>query len=288
MCSVLTNMASSATESKTEISTTTTESNAESSTAELDANLSEQERENMSDDLEDEEDEYDDDVSVGSPDCDNPDSNPGNNKQNPLRILRKRKNSSEVESNEKPLDFTSNKLSENEHHGSYFLPYKKVSGEASPDLLQQHDKNSMIFENHFNHQNEENSGGKSKRRGVAGFSIDDILSHKTAALKEQQQQQSIVRPWDIAANAAGHNAAASLAAAAASAAALERSRNSAGGNGGSPNGAADLQKASFRGSAKSGNKHNDQGDSPLDALFQMASKTFEGLKAKTGKIDFIL
>ena len=27
------------------------------------------------------------------------------------------------------------------------------------------------------------------------------------------------------------------------------------------------------------------GDSPLDALFQMASKTFEGLKAKSGKID---
>ena len=25
------------------------------------------------------------------------------------------------------------------------------------------------------------------------------------------------------------------------------------------------------------------GDSPLDALFQMASKTFEGLKAKSGK-----
>lgn len=27
------------------------------------------------------------------------------------------------------------------------------------------------------------------------------------------------------------------------------------------------------------------GDSPLDALFQMASKTFEGLKAKSGKHD---
>ena len=26
------------------------------------------------------------------------------------------------------------------------------------------------------------------------------------------------------------------------------------------------------------------GDSPLDALFQMASKTFEGLKAKSGKL----
>ena len=27
------------------------------------------------------------------------------------------------------------------------------------------------------------------------------------------------------------------------------------------------------------------GDSPLDALFQMASKTFEGLKAKSGKLS---
>ena len=28
------------------------------------------------------------------------------------------------------------------------------------------------------------------------------------------------------------------------------------------------------------------GDSPLDALFQMATKTFEGLKAKSGKTHF--
>ena len=35
----------------------------------------------------------------------------------------------------------------------------------------------------------------------------------------------------------------------------------------------------------SSSRRKSVGDSPLDALFQMASKTFEGLKAKSGKID---
>ena len=101
-----------------------------------------------------------------------------------------------------------------------------------------------------------------------GFSIDDILSHKTAALKEQKEaasQQSIVRPWDIHVghvSASGGNGGPSAAATAAMAAALHRKQQQA--------------KAS-------GNNGDDQGDSPLDALFQMASKTFEGLKAKSGK-----
>ena len=38
------------------------------------------------------------------------------------------------------------------------------------------------------------------------------------------------------------------------------------------------------GEKRKSSKHQSQGDSsPLDALFQMASKTFEGLKAKSGK-----
>ena len=35
--------------------------------------------------------------------------------------------------------------------------------------------------------------------------------------------------------------------------------------------------------ADSTSRRKSVGDSPLDALFQMASKTFEGLKAKSGK-----
>ena len=111
---------------------------------------------------------------------------------------------------------------------------------------------------------------------MAGFSIDDILSHKTAqaaaAIREQQRRSkkqrlmidvegdesdgdeddvdeededderaAIVRPWDKAEGAA--------------------------------EGPASRRKS--------------VGDSsPLDALFQMASKTFEGLKAKSGKIIY--
>ena len=110
---------------------------------------------------------------------------------------------------------------------------------------------------------------------MAGFSIDDILSHKTAALKgqkdssghneqQQQQQQPIVRPWDIHVGSGGGTSGSpthSAAAATAMAAALHRKQSK--------------QTA------------DDSGDSPLDALFQMASKTFEGLKAKTGKKSFI-
>ena len=41
------------------------------------------------------------------------------------------------------------------------------------------------------------------------------------------------------------------------------------------------------GEKRKSSKHQSQGDSsPLDALFQMASKTFEGLKAKSGKTFF--
>ena len=73
-----------------------------------------------------------------------------------------------------------------------------------------------------------------KKKGVKSFCIDDILSHKTAAL--QRSQPSIVRPWDRLDG---------------------RSR-------------------------ESGDRRKSLGDSPLDALFNMASN-FEALKAKSGK-----
>ena len=83
--------------------------------------------------------------------------------------------------------------------------------------------------------------------GVKSFCIDDILSHKTAALQRSQpgHQQGIVRPWDQS----------------------ECDRSQEGGGGGGE------RTASRRKSA---------GDSPLDALFNMASN-FEALKAKSGR-----
>ena len=249
----------------------------------------------------------DDELSVGSPDdqlneSENTDKNLNSNTTNSnttaaLRILRKRKNSDEesnsITDSEKPLDFT-NKKSTNEspllpnptvhHPNSYFLPYKKLEMSENPPSS----PSSKVFidQNLVKLQQDANSvsappGAKSvKKRGVAGFSIDDILSHKTAALKEQksqiqqEQQQSIVRPWDISSATSGGV-----------------SNGSGSPHGGIPS----------TGSAHSGNggaekqrklnssKQQNQGDSsPLDALFQMASKTFEGLKAKSGKTFFFV
>lgn len=81
--------------------------------------------------------------------------------------------------------------------------------------------------------------------GVKSFCIDDILSHKTAALQRSQpgQQPGIVRPWDQSE--------------------CDRTQEAGGGE----------RTASRRKSA---------GDSPLDALFNMASN-FEALKAKSGR-----
>ena len=191
-----------------------------------------------------------------------------------LRVFRGRKrrssaaeDSADTEDCDRPLDFSSAVKDEsdagsNDQIGhSYFSPFKKLeikpptSGAPSPPVGGSEPTGG--------------GGSKSKRKsGVAGFSIDDILSHKTAALKEQKEaasQQSIVRPWDIHVghvSASGGNGGPSAAATAAMAAALHRKQQQA--------------KAS-------GNNGDDQGDSPLDALFQMASKTFEGLKAKSGK-----
>ena len=133
---------------------------------------------------------------------------------------------------------------------------------------------------------------------MQSFSIDDILSHKTAELQQQAARrhhhrligddevdedeeedsntvtQPIVRPWDIgkAGSAFGippQHAAAMAAAAAAAAAASSSSPASS-----------TTESPSL---AAGGDRRKSVGDSPLDALFQMASKTFEGLKAKSGK-----
>ena len=202
-----------------------------------------------------EEDLSEDELSVGSPDEQAEQQEMSTTAA--LRILRKRKNSDNNESenedddeDDKPLDFTKKIVGEGGGENNYFLPFKKLE---------------MTTE-----QNDQ----KSKKRGVAGFSIDDILSHKTKELKEKEKQQNqinpnsppsgqpIVRPWDIVA-ASG---------AAAVQAAVNAAAHSANGGAATP---------SFNHHRKSGSKKDDS--SPLDALFQMASKTFEGLKAKSGK-----
>ena len=84
--------------------------------------------------------------------------------------------------------------------------------------------------------------------GVRSFCIDDILSHKTAALQRSTgpaQGPGIVRPWD---------------------------QSEAGGR----------AKDQGAGERKSGSRRKSQGDSPLDALFNMASN-FEAMKAKSGR-----
>ena len=84
------------------------------------------------------------------------------------------------------------------------------------------------------------TGQSNKKKGVKSFCIDDILSHKTAALEREGPGggPGIVRPWD----------------------------HSEGGG--------QQQRQQQR--------RKSQGDSPLDALFNMASN-FEALKAKSGK-----
>ena len=75
--------------------------------------------------------------------------------------------------------------------------------------------------------------------GVRSFCIDDILSHKTAAL--QRGKPGIVRPWD-------HS---------------------------------EEEAESQEQVAKPRQRGKSNEDSPLDALFNMASN-FEALKAKSG------
>ena len=183
----------------------------------------------------------DEELSVGSPEdplneSETTDNNLNSSSTNnistaALRILRKRKNSEEENSSntdtEKPLDFTNKKSSSLNHseiqssplsqsvHNSYFLPYKNLEMNETSTAGSPTSPNSKFFEQAQNHvkmiqdANSVNAGGKSvKKRGVAGFSIDDILSHKTAALKEQksqkEEQQPIVRPWDISSAATGY------------------------------------------------------------------------------------
>ena len=182
----------------------------------------------------------DEELSVGSPEdplneSETTDNNLNSSSTNnistaALRILRKRKNSEEENSSntdtEKPLDFTNKKSSSNHSdiqssplsqsvHNSYFLPYKNLEMNETSTAGSPTSPNSKFFEQAQNHvkmiqdANSVNPGGKSvKKRGVAGFSIDDILSHKTAALKEQksqkEEQQPIVRPWDISSAATGY------------------------------------------------------------------------------------
>jgi hypothetical protein len=190
----------------------------------------------------------------------------------------------EDDEDERPLDFTKQKSKDLQVESSYFLPFKRLEmsssgGEKSPPNHHQHYIMNNEQESSDNNEQDNNtvnhgpptSQNKKAIRGVAGFSIDDILSHKTAAMKEQKQAaqqqqnvppQAIVRPWDITGGNGGGGHSAAVAAAAAAIAHQQRLKKAKGGQGSE--------------------------SSPLDALFQMASKTFEGLKAKSGRISISL
>lgn len=179
----------------------------------------------------------------------------------------------------------------------YFLPFRNLemtrggaasSSSPSPPLQP---RLGVVHHPHLP-ESPEPSRKKPRSSGVQSFSIDDILSHRTAELKrqqaEQQQQQAaaavvaahahaqmaaaqaagIVRPWDIGAMMAPPPTSSSPSSAA-----------------GSPRPAGVPPSEAGAGSEEASSaRRKSLGDSsPLDALFQMASKTFEGLKAKSGK-----
>ena len=97
--------------------------------------------------------------------------------------------------------------------------------------------------------------------------------------------QAIVRPWDTVAVAAAAAAAKNAAAAAAAAASPAPSVSPGGGVPTSTAAEAVAAAAVERRKSSSGGNGSGVNDSPLDALFQMASKTFEGLKAKSGRLN---
>lgn len=211
----------------------------------------------------------------------------------------------ETEEDERPLDFTTTTTTtatttgkrslENNNATSgiknpggeeYFMPFKSLEMKSPtshkifkplpvqlppPPHLQQHGIRRLGP----GHEDPEGGGPPSqkRRKGVQSFSIDEILSHKAASLaaKANGQQdhhngvpQAIVRPWDISSAAAAISA------------------MTGGGNSKNSSG---VDRVSSTGSSNSSNNRRKsiEDSSPLDALFQMASKTFEGLKAKSGK-----
>lgn len=127
----------------------------------------------------------------------------------------------------RPLDFTTGRrLSDSEEDGDeYFRPLKRLAEDHDGNPVSQIGPHAQI-----------------KKKGVKSFCIDDILSHKTAALQRGQPPQPIVRPWDRDQT--------------------ERKPKQEG------------EERERSGRRKS------TGDSPLDALFNMASN-FEALKAKS-------
>jgi len=208
----------------------------------------------------------------------------------------------ETEEDERPLDFTTTTATtgkrslENNNATSgiknpggeeYFMPFKSLEMKSPTSHkifkpmpvqlpprphLQQHGIRRMGP----GHDDPEGGGPPSqkRRKGVQSFSIDEILSHKAASLaaKANGQQdhhngvpQAIVRPWDISSAAAAISAMS--------------------GGGHSKNSSSGVDRVSSTGSSNSSNNRRKsiEDSSPLDALFQMASKTFEGLKAKSGK-----
>ena len=216
---------------------------------------------------------------------------------NSLRIFRtqiEQKGESEIDSEDectdgdeeedRPLDFTTTTIksptkraleNNNPTGQEYFMPFKNLEMKSptsshiiyKPQAVQlppppplQHGLRRGLG---LGHEDLDGPPSQKRRKGVQSFSIDEILSHKAASLaaKANQEQgnnhhgvpQAIVRPWDISS-------------AAAAAAAVSSSAKNA-----------------YSVSQVATGRRKSMEDSPLDALFQMASKTFEGLKNKSGK-----
>ena len=117
---------------------------------------------------------------------------------------------------------------------------------------------------------------------ILHFSQDFIGLYQQQA--QQHVPQAIVRPWDTVAVAAAAAAAKNAAVAAAAAASPAPSVSPGQTSTAAEAAAAQAAAVERRKSSSGGNGSGGVNDSPLDALFQMASKTFEGLKAKSGRI----
>ncbi|CAB4068282.1 LBX [Lepeophtheirus salmonis] len=175
----------------------------------------------------------------------------------------------EDEEDEGPLNLVASGGSSSSGHPhpggnhEYFLPFKKLGMSESSHYEQSiHSRGNGGTMPQLHQQR-----SSTKKRGLPGFSIDDILSHKTAAIIKQQQQAQ-QQHHAVAAAAVAHFE--SVAAAAAQQVGQPIVRPWDSGD----------TSPEITSSAQRRNSSNED-SSPLDALFQMASKTFEGLKAKS-------
>lgn len=197
---------------------------------------------------------------------------------------------------ERPLDFTTGKSGHENNNGAndgdqengeeYFSPFKKLemkSPLAQPPFLYKPIATlpppPPLLKRGGPEDDSRGSQSQKRRRGLQSFSIDEILSHKAASLaakaaskeaNDPHHPQAIVRPWDIETATTGRISGPKSA--------LFPPQTK------TPN--LFFSISAVKNSLSSSEmRRKSMEDSPLDALFQMASKTFEGLKAKSGKTD---